>query len=114
MRAVTDVPSGGREAPGIKVVHLRGATFRSPLDGEYPVQVRLEGADGRVRETWSGKATIPADPPKARLAPTNFHLPPGTNSDFQRTHTGQVATHWYQPTIELIDGNSYQFTIQAE
>jgi hypothetical protein len=94
VRADTDVPSTGRNAPGIKVVHLRGATFQSPLDGEYPVQVGLEGADGRVRETWTGKATILANPPKARLAPTNFHLPPGTNSDFQRTRTGQVATHW--------------------
>ena len=33
------------------------------------------------------------DAPQARLAPTNFHLAPGANSDFQKVAPGQVAPY---------------------
>jgi len=33
------------------------------------------------------------DAPAARLAPTNFHLPPGTNADFQRVPPGQIVPY---------------------
>lgn len=94
VRAVADVGSEGPNAPGIKVIHLRGRTFTNPGPGEYPVEVVQRSADGKVKALWSGKATVLFDAPKARIAPTNFHLPPGTNADFQKFGVGKAAPHW--------------------
>jgi hypothetical protein len=94
VRAVAEVGRDGANAPGIKVIHLRGQTFTNPGPGEYPVDVVHRGADGRTKAVWSGKAAVLLDAPKARLAPTNFHLPPGTNSDFQKIAVGKTAPHW--------------------
>ncbi|MBI2311467.1 MAG: hypothetical protein HYU77_03075 [Betaproteobacteria bacterium] len=93
VHARVDVRPEGPNAPGIKVIHLRGNTFLNPLPGEYPVEIRHEGADGKLKQSWSGKANILFEPPAARLAPTNFHLPPGTNSDFQTTAVATDAPH---------------------
>jgi hypothetical protein len=94
VRAVVDVPRKGGNAPGIKIIHLRGQTFLNPGPGEYPVEVVQRAANGSVKAAWSGKATILFDAPKARIAVTNFHLPPGTNSDFQKIGLGRAAPHW--------------------
>jgi hypothetical protein len=94
VRALLDVGRDGANAPGIKVIHLRGQTFINPGPGEYPVEVTQRAAGGAAKAVWRGKATVLFDAPKARLAPTNFHLPPGTNSDFQKLGVGRTAPHW--------------------
>jgi hypothetical protein len=94
VRAIADVGRDGANAPGIKVIHLRGRTFTNPAPGAYPVEVVQRAADGTTKALWGGKATVLFDAPKARLAPTNFHLPPGTNSDYQRLGIGKTAPHW--------------------
>lgn len=89
--ALQDIAATGSNAPGIKVMHLRGRSFLNPMAGYYPVTVTHAGADGRPIVTWQGQLQVLADPPAARLAPTNFHLAPGANSDFQKVAAGQVA-----------------------
>lgn len=91
--AIADVAATGGNAPGIKVIHLRGRTFLNPFPGDYPVTVEHLAADGKAMAAWSGAIKVLEDAPKARLAPTNFHLPPGTNSDYQKAAPGQVMPH---------------------
>lgn len=91
--AIADVAATGGNAPGIKVIHLRGRTFLNPFPGDYPVTVEHLATDGKVMAAWSGAIKVLEDAPKARLAPTNFHLPPGTNSDFQKVAPGQAMPH---------------------
>lgn len=92
-KAVKDVNLDGPNAPGIKVIHLRGRTFVNPMPGDYPVTVTHSLENGVVVASWQGQLKVLAEPPSARLTPTNFHLPPGTNSDFQKAAPGQVAPH---------------------
>jgi hypothetical protein len=91
--ASRDVPAEGANAPGIKVIHLRGRSFVNPMPGDYPVRVDHVASDGQVRAAWQGQMKVLDDAPQARLAPTNFHLAPGANSDFQKVAPGQVAPH---------------------
>ncbi|PKO72192.1 MAG: hypothetical protein CVU20_03325 [Betaproteobacteria bacterium HGW-Betaproteobacteria-14] len=91
--ATADIAASGANAPGIKVIHLRGRTFLNPFPGDYPVAAEHLGADGKVIAAWSGSIKVLEDAPKARLAPTNFHLPPGTNADYQKAAPGQVMPH---------------------
>ncbi len=91
--AVADIGTDGTNAPGIKVIHLRGRTFLNPGPGDYPVTATLVGADGTAKSEWNGTITVLTRAPDARLAPTNFHLPPGANADFQRALPGQVMPH---------------------
>ncbi len=103
VHALVDVEPQGANAPGIKVIHLRGKTFLNTEPGEFPVRVSLFGADGREARAWQGNAKVLFDPPKARLAPSNFHLPPGTNSNLQSVGRGAQAPHWLG--LLLWDGN---------
>jgi len=89
--ALQDVAASGANAPGIKGVHLRGRTFVNPLPGPYPVTVSQVAADGSVKVRWQGRFEVTESASDARLAPTNFHLPPGTNADFQKLRPAQVA-----------------------
>jgi hypothetical protein len=89
--ALQDVAISGANAPGVKVVHLRGRTFVNPVPGPYPVTVSQVADDGRVKVRWQGRLEVMESAPDARLAPTNFHLPPGTNADFQKLGPAQVA-----------------------
>lgn len=91
--ALKEIGTDGANAPGIKVVHLRGRTFLNPLPGDYPVALEHVEADGKVKAAWTGSIKVLEDAPAARLAPTNFHLPPGTNSDFQKAPTGDLMAH---------------------
>ena len=91
--AIADVAAAGGNTPGIKTIHLRGHTFLNPFPGNYPVAVEHLAANGQVIAAWSGSIKVLEDAPKARLAPTNFHLPPGTNSDYQKAAPGQVMPH---------------------
>ena len=91
--AVQDIAVEGANAPGIKVIHLRGRTFGNPMPGDYPVTVTQVAASGSALASWRGQLKVLDEAPAARLAPTNFHLPPGTNADFQRVAPGQVAPH---------------------
>jgi hypothetical protein len=92
--ATQDIAPSGGNAPGIKVVHLRGRTFNNPMPGEYPATVTHVASDGRTTlAAWQGPLRVLDAAPPARLAPTNFHLPPGTNADFQQLAPGQVAPH---------------------
>ncbi|MBL8450596.1 MAG: hypothetical protein JNM32_11855 [Dechloromonas sp.] len=93
VRALQDIGTDGQNAPGIKIIHLRGRTFLNPDPGEYPVSVKHVSADGSVKASWGGVIKVLADPPIARLAPTNFHLPPGVNSDFQKARPNQIVPH---------------------
>ncbi len=93
VKAIQDVGIDGANAPGIKVIHLRGKTFQNPAAGDYAVTVTHAGADGAAKAAWQGRAQVLAQAPDMRLAPTNFHLPPGTSADFQRLAAGQVAPH---------------------
>lgn len=91
--ALRDIASDGANAPGIKVIHLRGRTFVNPMPGDFPVNVDYVGVDGKILARWQGQLKVLDDAPSARLAPTNFHLPPGTNADFQKVAPGQIAPH---------------------
>jgi len=91
--AAKDIGADGINAPGIKVIHLRGRTFLNPMPGDYPLTVTHTAASGQALAVWQGSLKVLDDAPSARLAPTNFHLPPGTNSDYQVVAAGQVAPH---------------------
>ena len=80
-------------APGIKVIHLRGRTFTNPVAGDYPVTVTRLSAEGKTQAVWQGSLKVLDDAPAACLAPTNFHVPPGTNTDYQRVALGQTTPH---------------------
>lgn len=85
------IATDGANAPGIKVIHLRGRTFVNPMPGDYPVSVIHAAADGRPLATWQGALRVLDDAPSARLAPTHFHVQPGANADHQQVASGQVA-----------------------
>ena len=89
--ALVDVPASGANAPGIKVIHLRGRTFVNPMPGDYAVSVTHASADGRALARWQGQIKVLDEAPAARLAPSNFHLAPGVNGDFQKVPIGTVA-----------------------
>jgi len=93
VKALVDIGSDGANAPGIKMIHLRGRTFNNPMPGEYSATVSHTSADEKVLAKWQGDLKVLDDAPSARLAPTNFHLPPGTNGDFQRVSPGQTVPH---------------------
>ena len=89
--ASQDVAAEAANAPGIKVIHLRGRSFINPMPGDYPVSVTHVAVDGKPIATWQGQLKVIDDAPSARLAPTNFHLAPGVNGDYQKVAAGQVA-----------------------
>lgn len=89
--ASQNVAAAGANAPGIKAIHLRGRSFVNPMPGEYPVSVTHTASDGKPVAAWNGQLKVLKEPPSARLAPINFHLPPGSNGDFQQVKAGQVA-----------------------
>jgi hypothetical protein len=89
--ASQDVPADGVNAPGIKVIHLRGRSFVNPMPGDYAASVTHMAADGKPIAVWQGQLKVLDDAPSARLAPTNFHLVPGVNGDYQKVAAGQVA-----------------------
>ena len=93
--ALKNIASDGMNAPGIKVIHLRGRTFDNPMPGVYPVTVTHPSADGKALAVWQGSLKVLDAVPTARLAPTNFHLPPGTNADYQvAAVASQHRTFW--------------------
>lgn len=89
--ALVDVPASGANAPGIKVIHLRGRSFLNPMPGDYTASVTHVASDGGVLARWQGPFKVLKVAPSARLAPTNFHLSPGANGDFQTLQTSTVA-----------------------
>jgi len=91
--AVVDLGTDGPGAPGIKVIHVRGRTFLNPAAGDYPVTVDQLAADGGVRAAWAGTITVVGEPPAARVAPSNFHLPPGTGANFQTVGPSERLPH---------------------
>ena len=91
--ALQDIVALGANAPGIKVIHLRGRSFVNPVAGDYPVSVTHAAASGIALAHWQGQLKVIGAAPSARLAPTNFHLAPGGNADFQTVPAGQVAQH---------------------
>jgi len=91
--ATQDVQADGANAPGIKVVHLRGRSFTNPMPGDYAIAVTHAAADGKPLASWQGQVNVLDDAPAARLAPSNFHLAPGASADFQKVAPGQVAPH---------------------
>ncbi|MFY9314646.1 MAG: hypothetical protein WAO95_03695 [Burkholderiales bacterium] len=94
VHALTDVRPEGPNAPGIKAIHLRGNTFLNLGPGDHAVRVSQLGVEGSEKRAWQGNARIEFDAPSARLAPTNFHLAPGTNADFQKAGVNKDAPHW--------------------
>lgn len=89
--ASRDIAPDGANAPGIKVIHLRGRTFINPMPGDFPVNVSHLDANSKYLTSWQGQLKVLDDAPAARLAPSNFHLSPGTNADYQKVPTGQTA-----------------------
>lgn len=89
VRALHDIAADGMNSPGIKMIHLRGRTFTNPLQGEYDVSVLYTAANGETLAVWRGRIEVLAEAPAARVAPSNFHLPPGTNANFQQVSAGQ-------------------------
>jgi hypothetical protein len=91
VRAETDVGTDGANSPGVKMIHLRGETFINPAAGDYPVEVRLADSSGKVTRTWAGTVKFASAIMAARVAPTNFHLGPNANGDFQHAGVSQDA-----------------------
>jgi len=91
--ALNDIATGGMNAPGIKVIHLRGRTFNNPMPGEYPISVTHAASDGKALAVWQGSLKVLDAAPSVRLVPTNFHLPPGINADYQMVDVGQATPH---------------------
>ena len=91
VRADTDIGTDGANSPGIKMIHLRGETFVNPVAGSYKVQVRLTDSNGKLKKTWNGALTVATGPMKGRVAPTNFHLGPNENADFQKIDPNEDA-----------------------
>jgi hypothetical protein len=91
--ASQNIAADGANAPGIKVIHLRGRSFVNPMPGDYPVTVTHAAADGTLMSTWQGQLKVLDDAPSARLAPNNFHLAPGANSNFQKVAPGQLTPY---------------------
>ena len=73
--ASQDVPATGPNAPGIKVIHLRGRSFVNPMPADYPLRVDHVANDGKVLAAWQGQLKVLDDAPPARLAPPSS--PPG-------------------------------------
>ena len=99
--ALKDVRLDGANAPGIKVVHLRGRTFINPMPGDYPVTITKFGVDGSSLNKWQSSLKVLDKAPVARLAPTNFHVPPGANTDYQVVAVSQPTS---QPLGVLLWG----------
>jgi hypothetical protein len=91
VRADTDIGTYDANAPGIKMMHLRGGTFLNPAPGNYKAEVRHADANGKTKQTWTGVINIAAGPMAGRVAPTNFQLGPNENSDFQEMGQNQDA-----------------------
>jgi hypothetical protein len=91
--ASRDVGLDGTNAPGIKVIHLRGRTFINPVPGDYPLMVTRVSAQGKPQSVWQSNLKVLDAAPAARLAPTNFHVMPGTNTDYQTVAKGQTTAH---------------------
>jgi hypothetical protein len=91
VRADTDIGVDGANSPGAKMIHLRGDTFVNPAAGSYQVEIRLADGNGKIKNTWSGVINIASGPIAGRVAPTNFHLGPNENSDFQEIGRNQDA-----------------------
>ncbi len=91
VRADTDVGTEGANSPGIKMIHLRGGTFFNPVAGEYNAEVHQADSAGNTKAKWNGVINIAAGPMAGRVAPTNFHLGPNENSDFQELAQNQDA-----------------------
>ncbi len=81
--AQDDIKPNGVNAPGIKIIHLRGDIWINPLAGEYPIKVVAEtGPEGSV-ETGSGNLTIlPAVKPSINF--NNVLTKPPANNNFQK------------------------------
>ena len=99
--ALKDVVLDGANAPGIKVVHLRGRTFINPMPGDYPVTITKFGVDGSSLNKWQSNVRVLVNAPVARLAPTNFHVSPGANTDYQVVAVGKSIS---QPLGVLLWG----------
>ncbi|MDP3325918.1 MAG: hypothetical protein Q8S71_20525 [Hydrogenophaga sp.] len=41
VKALVDIGSDGANAPGIKMIHLRGRTFNNPMPGEYSGRIQV-------------------------------------------------------------------------
>ncbi|MDE2083182.1 MAG: hypothetical protein KGI90_17685 [Burkholderiales bacterium] len=91
--ATRDIAPEGANAPGIKVIHLRGRTFINPAPGHYPVTLTHVAANGSLLATWHGQVEVLEHEPQTRLAPSNFQLAPPLNSTFQQVAPGQVAPY---------------------
>ena len=91
--ATRDITADGANAPGIKVIHLRGRSFINPAPGHYPVTLAHASADGQSLAVWRGQLDVLEHAPPARLAPSNFQLAPPLNSTFQQVGLGQVAPY---------------------
>ena len=90
--ASQDIAADGANAPGIKVIHLRGRSFVNPMPGDYPVTVTRAAADGKPMASWQGQLKVLDKPPSARLALTNFHLAPGKQR-FSEGRSGASGPH---------------------
>ena len=91
--ALHDIAPTGANAPGIKVIHLRGHSFVNPAPGRYPVTLTRASADGRMLARWRGQVDVLDHAPAARLAPSNFQLAPPLNSTLQLVAPGELAPH---------------------
>ncbi len=89
--ALQEIAANGANAPGIKAIHVRGRTFINPGAGSYPVTLTRMDAQGRQLASWQGEVKVLATSTGPRLAPTNFHLAPGSLGDFQSVPIGQQA-----------------------
>lgn len=91
IKSIQAIGTDGANAPGIKMIHLRGQTFFNPGAGSYPVMVEQRAADGRTAAVWEGTIKVVDEPPTALLAPSNFHLAPGQNANYQRIATSTMV-----------------------
>ena len=88
LKLVKDLPSGPREAPGLKAIHLRWGPLNPAQAGNYPMTIEYSDAGDLSGST---KLMVPVTPkPVPNIAGYNT-LHSGRNENYQHIKAGQQA-----------------------
>lgn len=80
--ALKDIAADGGNAPGIKVMHVRGRSFTNPATGGYPVTVTRRSAGGQVQAVWQGGMRVQEEMLEAPTGADQFSRATGRKHRF--------------------------------